>query len=175
LPAATPAEAVEQFVRPLRRLADCITPDVLFTHGYVPGDLHVLSFGGSQWTLLRAELGSIEFRFQHWYELEQTAGEKGGWSAVSKGYMYTARERDGAELFSYQWHATGLSRVVWPHLHVPARTATRDLRGAHFPTGHVSFAAVVRLLIEELGVRPRRDNWRQLIEAAERDLPDTPR
>jgi hypothetical protein len=79
---------------------------------------------------------------------------------------------DGA--LSYHWHPFGPSHVLTPHLHVKA---SRDMApGAaaidklHFPTGPVSLAAIVRFLIEEVGVEPNRPDWEHVLADAEARL-----
>jgi hypothetical protein len=50
-----------------------------------------------------------------------------------------------------------------PHLHLGAGAAEGrlrpDLAGAHLPTGHIALQDVLRLAIAELGVRPTRPDW----------------
>lgn len=77
----------------------------------------------------------------------------------------------GRGAISYHWHPLGPSRVATPHLHVkasrdmaPGATAVEKL---HFPTGPVSLAAIVRFLIEEVGVQPNRADWDRVLAAAE--------
>ncbi len=43
-----------------------------------------------------------------------------------------------------------------------------ELAAAHVPTGPVSAAQFVRFLIEDLGVRTVREDWRGVLESAER-------
>jgi hypothetical protein len=44
-----------------------------------------------------------------------------------------------------------------------------SLSQAHIPTGFVTLSDVVRLLIEELGVEPRRQDWRTVLETQPSD------
>lgn len=85
---------------------------------------------------------------------------------------YRINVGDGA--FSYHWHPIGPSRVSTPHLHVkasrqmaPGAAAVEKL---HFPTGPVSLAAIVRFLIEEVGVEPNRPDWERILTDAEAAL-----
>lgn len=51
----------------------------------------------------------------------------------------------------------------WPHLHAYGARDTLTLRKLHLPIGRVSLEAVVRLLIEDLDVVPRRAEWRAIL------------
>ena len=61
----------------------------------------------------------------------------------------------------YHWHPRGNSPVETPHLHLEqgAEVGRAEVRDAHLPTGAVSLNAFLRVLIEEMGVRPRRSDW----------------
>jgi hypothetical protein len=70
------------------------------------------------------------------------------------------------ELLAYHWNPTGPEQKRFPHLHLSAaaEVGNRALTRAHIPTGEVSLGDVVRLFIEELGVRPRRADWRTVLD-----------
>jgi hypothetical protein len=54
-----------------------------------------------------------------------------------------------------------------PSLHMKLATTPVDMSGSHFPTGQVSIEAVVRFLIEEMGVTPQRSDWQAVLDANE--------
>jgi hypothetical protein len=85
------------------------------------------------------------------------------WRARISDYNYTIRKRNDSELLAYHWHPDGTSRVTWPHLHVGAANSPPVLPRTHLPTGHVPLQDIVRLVIEELGVEARRDDWREVV------------
>ncbi len=77
----------------------------------------------------------------------------------------------GRELLSFHWHPTGASPIRTPHLHVHAEIQVGDvwLHKAHLPTGPVSPVDVLRLLLDDFGVPPLRDDWLRAIEASRPD------
>jgi hypothetical protein len=92
------------------------------------------------------------------------------------GYTYQILETDRQEILAYHWHPIGFSGVMHPHFHLPNRfppiIAGRGQReivlsDMHIPTGFVTFADIVRLLIDEFGVEPLRDDWRAVLAAGE--------
>lgn len=58
--------------------------------------------------------------------------------------------------------------LIQPHLHVKPATTPIDLSAAHVPTGRVAIEAVVRFLLEEMGVAPQRADWDAVLAANER-------
>jgi hypothetical protein len=84
---------------------------------------------------------------------------------VSYGYRFS--DRSGHELLAYHWHPDGLSSIVHPHLHISSRVrsvplepdgGSLNLADHHIPTGSVTLVDVVRYLIDEIGIEPRRSD-----------------
>ena len=112
--------------------------------------------------------------------------DRGPWSVSTVGYFYEVLERDGNELFAYHWHPgeAGTSWAKFPHLHISGRGEPLPLGtgltpvalGAlHFPTDRVAFEAVIRILLKEFEVPPRRPEvsrpgrlgWAELLDRNE--------
>jgi hypothetical protein len=55
----------------------------------------------------------------------------------------------------------------WPHLHAYGARDMLTLHKLHLPTGRVALEAVVRFLILDLDVVPRRDDWRSVLDRHE--------
>jgi len=80
------------------------------------------------------------------------------------------------ELLVYHWHPVSrFEGLDHPHLHVSAAltaqvdaTTRREigLDKLHLPTGQVSLAAVIRMLITEFGIAPLRHDWRDVLDRA---------
>lgn len=85
-------------------------------------------------------------------------------SAVTYAYMVRFSPGPGGECFAWHWHPTPRPDY---HLHVTAQhREVGDLSRLHVPAGPVSFAAVVRFLIDELDVLPLRADWASLLAVA---------
>jgi hypothetical protein len=125
------------------------------------GDSPVWTFG-DRWTPLAGRHG-FEFSFLHRYWLVRDGADGDGWVARTAGYAYQFRERNGDEVVRFEWHPLpGL--VPFPHLHVHGHDGRGRLTGRmHIPTGVVTLGAVVRFAIEELGVRPSRSDWAEVL------------
>jgi hypothetical protein len=88
------------------------------------------------------------------------------WSTEISGWMYQVMRADLRELFAYHWHPSSRSLMIRPHFHISGRTDPAELGDAHYPTGVITLADVVRLLIEDFQVRPRRADWSRTLDAA---------
>lgn len=97
------------------------------------------------------------------------------WALQVSSYIYRVSTHDGVEILAFHWHPDGHSHVIDPHLHIgPASIGTNaqyrpgTMHNAHFPTGSVPLASVIRMAIEELGVEPRRPDWDAILRFADR-------
>jgi len=94
------------------------------------------------------------------------------WSVRSTAYFCDLVDRDQREILAYHWHPA-TDGPSFPQFHLTGRLPAIGvgpgvtpvaLGDMHLPTGHVSFASVVRLLIEEFGIAPRRSDWQAILE-----------
>ena len=75
---------------------------------------------------------------------------------------------------SYHWHPDGPGGATYPHLHlglacgVPPRPAGLIHPDVHIPTGRVALEDLLRLAIEQLEVKPLRDDWAEVLAASQR-------
>lgn len=105
-----------------------------------------------------------------------------GYETSLSRYTFGILEPEGREILVFHWHPDGTSRVKYPHVHLTSRLppillgrsgAVLSLADAHIPTGFVTLADVVRMLIEELGVEPRRADWHAIVAAEMTDTTAT--
>lgn len=100
---------------------------------------------------------------------EQIVAPEGeaGWAARTVAYMYVVGV-DGSAILAFHWHPVGPSPVRTPHLHVgvDVQVGAVWLGKAHLPTGAVTLADVLGLVLGEFGVRPLRDDWRTVLAEA---------
>jgi hypothetical protein len=99
------------------------------------------------------------------------------WATRTVMYQYRLLDHDHAELLVYHWQpGARYAGPDEPHLHVSASLNARtdavsrrsiDLDKLHVATGIVSLSAVVRMLITEFGVAPRRAGWRETLDRIE--------
>lgn len=104
-----------------------------------------------------------------------------GYQSVVTMYMYAISDLSGRELFAYHWHPDGVSASRTPHFHASAmppalllgrpggsETDELTLSRIHFPTHQMGVQELVRFLITELGVGPRRADWQAVLDRIER-------
>ncbi len=81
-------------------------------------------------------------------------------------YSLSPDEKLATKLVDWHWHPYSKPQ---PHLHVAgAHAAVGPLDRLHLPTSRVSFEAIVRFLIQDLGVAPQRDDWVDVLDETER-------
>ncbi len=107
----------------------------------------------------------LKFSFMQRHSILQLEVEQ-PYKAQTAYYAYSLEDLEGEEILAYHWHPYGASPGRYPHLHLEqgARIGRPELIGAHLPTGRVSIEAVLTLTIEQFGVRPLRNDWREVME-----------
>lgn len=120
---------------------------------------------------VKLRLASRADRISFWVSYDISAGPTEHEAPWSKASIARYRVDIGEGPISYHWHPKGASRVTSPHLHLESVSAssrgTKPIGELHLPTGQVSLAAIVRFLIEELGVEPNRADWNRVLAEAE--------
>ncbi len=76
--------------------------------------------------------------------------------------------RQSERVIDWHFHRR-LNESFEGHLHIrdDARTTSHSLVNRHIPTGRVSLVDIVRFSIEELKIKARDPNWREVLEEAE--------
>lgn len=115
----------------------------------------------------------------HLYEIVETeqVRNRRTWDVETRMYEHSLLDRDGHELLTYHWQpGPRFAGPDHPHLHVSAALSARidavsteeiDLDDRHIATGPVTLPSIVRMLIEEFGVAPRRGDWREALDRHE--------
>jgi hypothetical protein len=92
------------------------------------------------------------------------------------GFTRKVASEEEVELLYFHWVREQSAQNPYPlgHLHIgpgllanPTVIRPGDFHNAHIPTERVSFEAVVRFAIVELGVEPLRNDWRTALKATE--------
>ncbi len=171
MPGSTPREAVEEFLRPLRRVVSCVTPGVLNVRGgYHPSEKPHSAIIGDGRPVRLAGPGQLSLRMVHHYRVVKDSGERGRWKVNTAAYYYVLDDRNGQEIISYHWHPESRSPIRFPHLHVgpAAGCAREELATAHCPTGRISIEEFLRFAIADFRVEPLRTDWSDVFAEAER-------
>ena len=114
----------------------------------------------------------VSFQISIDFVVSQTARPGEAIDVTIASYLYRILNRDEREILAFHWHPVGLSDVIDPHLHLSSRLNPIEmgrnqeplpLADMHIPTGFVTLEDVVRLLITEFGITPRRDDWDDLL------------
>jgi hypothetical protein len=168
LAARTPGEAVEEFLGPIKETLGCLTNEGFVARIRRPGGPHPAVFQRGVIALRRRDSRpSIRLGLSHTYSVVETEGERGFWRVSTAGWIYELADSDDNLIVAFHWHPGGHGRMTWPHIHAYGTHESEELHKLHPPTGRVSIESVVRFLIEDLGVIPRRASWRAILERNE--------
>ena len=96
----------------------------------------------------------------------------GRFEVRTTAYGYRVIDSLQREVVAFHWHPSGASPVTLPHMHLSSRIGRLDLGAGfapaalgemHLPTGYITLADVVRLLITEFDIAPRRADWAAIL------------
>jgi len=163
LPARTPHGAIQAHLDPLNLIVSCISHTPILKTADGPQHAGHAGFPDDAAVPLRGQ-HRLSLRIFHAYE---ATGEATGWRTRTRAYLDHVYADDGREFIAFHWHPER-GRFVLPHAHFGSLNDPLPMGKVHIPTGRTSLEAVVRLLIEELGVQPVRRDWRRMLDRTER-------
>ncbi len=163
----SPAGAVNAYKSMVQRLVSCVTDAVVdVAGGYYPSPVpHRLTMNNGFPVALDGP-SRFSFRLHQLYRIVEPDRPGTPWRVDTVEYYYSIHDSEEREVLLYHWHPYGRSAVRTPHLHLEqgAQIGRREILEAHLPTGDVSLNAVLRVLIEEMGVNPRRSDWESILD-----------
>jgi hypothetical protein len=164
----TQVEALAAFIDPLQRALSCVTLANLVYRRPWRDAVQALGVSEEPIRLPVSSGGSaLSLYVEQQYQVVEAPDEQGPWKIATRAYRYRIDSAAGAELILWHWHPRDREgrphRRPRPHLHAQVG----ELRGRHLLTGRVSLEAVIRVLLDEFDVRPRRDDWRSVLDASE--------
>ena len=164
----SPAEAVSDYVSSIQRVVSCVSDGVVSVDGgyYVADAPHILRLNQGRSVRIGGASG-IRLAFYQYYRVIQTEVPRVQWMVSEEGYEYKILDADGREIIVYHWHPVEHNPIAFHHLHLEygAEVGREELQTAHLPTGHVSVADIIRLLIVDFGATPQRGDWESVLDA----------
>jgi len=153
-----PAEAVENFLEPLRRAVSRFTKTVIsVSPGYDPkGNPHTLWLGNATDPVPIGRDRRFQILLSQQYEIIPFEGERGPWKVRTLAYNYSLYEGEGV-ILGYHCHPS--DRVPYPHAHIYCSELPRH----HLPTGRVSVEQILRMTATEFGVDPLNRDWEAVL------------
>lgn len=118
--------------------------------------------------------------FNQYYRIveDQSEASSSRYRATTEGWKYDILDDERREILSYHWHPDGQRDA--PHMHVGSVLLNTEryrlgkvFSSLHLPTERISIEHVIRLLIEEFEVIPKRDDWRQALETGQTQFEET--
>lgn len=160
----TSHEAVADHLENLQKLVSCVTPSVVVAELYHPAPAPIpVTINNGEPVSLR---GPSRFQFALRQSFIAVDSEQSSsWRVVVRSFSYELHDSDGREVLLYHWHPRGSSPVVTPHIHLEegAQVGRSEIRDAHLPTGNISLNEILRVLIDEMRVRPLHSDWESIL------------
>jgi hypothetical protein len=169
-PARSPHDAVEQFRLTIGRALSCLTNVVPKLDRFDPTkDLHVATLDGQDPVVFATAYGrQVGLIVTIQYRVVNDPGA-GGWLVRMAAYEYKVTDEQGRELLVYHWHPEWQGEHDFAHLHLQHQllsSAWGLFEDKHLPTARIALADVLRLLLQDLGVAPNRDDWAAVLARA---------
>jgi hypothetical protein len=117
---------------------------------------------------LQAERDPLYLRSTIQFTYDDDVRFPGERKVVTSHYAHTVGESDDLrhQLYSWEWAA---NEPRYPHLHLRRSNPTFEGLGKlHIPTGRVFYEEVLLFLVQDHGVRPVRDDWRDVMAETHR-------
>jgi hypothetical protein len=150
------------------------TPFVVSSGGrHQLGRVHTLTWHGFEPTPVEGpdgEIVTIDISLQ--YEILHIPDDRhrGPYKVTTRGYMHAVQTIDGAEVIAFHWHPDGNSHVRDTHVHLGSTQLARGgvlSKKHHIPAPRMSVEEVLRFCIDQLGVKPLRDDWAPVLADSE--------
>ena len=162
----TEVEAVSNYVDTIQSAVSCVSDSVVSVRGgyYVADMSHTLVMNRGNPVRLGGTY-TLWLSIQLYYRIVKSGTPRTPWTVAEVGYRYETMDANAREILAYHWHPTGQSSFISQHLHIGygAMIGREELQNAHLPTGYVSVIDIMRLLVREFGVSPRRANWESVL------------
>jgi hypothetical protein len=137
----------------------------LGSNGYGPGQEHALvSDAGEPVRLSTDQDLSLTYLFR--YRIVRAEGERGPWRVTTAAYYHALEDGASREIIAYHWHPGQGSAFDFPHLHmgVGIGASLGEVHKHHIPTERIAFEDVLRFAVRDLGARPARDDWEEILD-----------
>lgn len=156
---------------PLKAVVGCITSEGFVARGpRLAGEQQTAHFQDGFAILGQRNGHTLSLELYHRYVIRAADGDSDRWTASTVEYVYELGDHSGDLIAAWHWHPTTKGsddEAHWPHIHAYGTRGTLALHKLHLPTGRVSLEVVVRFLIMDLDVIPRRNDWSAILDRHE--------
>jgi hypothetical protein len=166
LPGRSPHEALDNFLSPIQRAISCVSKDVVRHAGDYELNTPCAIQVGKQGTI-KLKGGKLYLTVQLNYEIINDPDEQGGYKINTTAYSYSIRDRHENEILRYDWHPH-IEQIPYPHVHMEDST----LKKHHLPTSRIALEQVLRLIITQFDVKPKRKDWSAVLTRGLRAFED---
>ena len=107
-----------------------------------------------------------------WCRIERVGDYPHQWTVRTRKYLYHLEDptEESIQFVAYHWHPE-VPGIEFPHIH--PLVAEGEYRRFHYATPHTTLKDILTFAMRDLDVVPRRDDWREALDAAESMLRST--
>ncbi len=158
-------EALQAYSEEIQKVVSCITNEVFYCTKTERDRLN-FSVGGGFFRVPREDNTYLYVDINQEIEDPTNSGK-----VTTKYYLYSIADAEGKDLIGFHFHPDLTEDpILYPHIHAYAKDDKRflslDLQRKHIPSGRVALEDVIRWLISELKVKPKRDDWDEILTKA---------
>lgn len=165
-------EAIQEYTTELQKIISCVASEVCYVFPNANGRLSLAWSSGEPLQseplkLLRTDGNSLYIDINQEIEDPRPANKE---SVSTRFYLYSILDADRNDLIGFHFHPElNEDPVQYPHVHVYADADKRfsflNLHRRHIPSGRVALEDVIHWLIDELKVKPLREDWEKVLTA----------
>jgi hypothetical protein len=167
----TPQEAIHELLETFKAVVGCVTAEGFVSRYGRRGRADLTADFQDEIAILDRRNGrSLKLELQHRYAIVEAHDERSRWTTTTTEYVYAVSDERDDLIAAWHWHPTSGragDEAHSPHIHAYGDRATLTLHKLHLPTGRVSLEALVRFLIEDFDVIPRRTDWSAILSRHE--------
>lgn len=158
-------EALNAYCEEIQKIVSCITNEVFYCTRTERDRLN-FSVGGDFFRIVCEDNSYLHVDINQEIEDPRTSG-----TVTTKYYLYSVADANGKDLLGFHFHPDLTEDpVLYPHIHTYAKQDPRflslELQRKHIPSGRVALEDVIRWLISEMNVKPRRKDWDDVLTKA---------
>jgi len=160
-------EALNAYCEEIQKIVSCITNEVWYCSSSERDRLN-FSVGNGFFRVTCEDNSYLHTDINQEIEDPRTNGTG---TVTTKYYLYSVADADSKDLVGFHFHPDLTEDpILYPHIHAYAKDDKRflslELQRKHIPSGRVALEDVIRWLISELNVKPRRKDWDEVLTKA---------
>jgi hypothetical protein len=161
-------EALQNYTSEIQQIVSCVSDKVFYVYPKGGGRQLLTCASGGYFRVTRRDDSHLFIDINQ--EIEEPT-ETNEYRVSTRYYLYSIADSDQNDLIGFHYHPElNEDPVLYPHIHAYANKDERflplNLHRRHIPSGRIALEDVIRWLIDELEMKPNRDDWDAVLTSA---------